>query len=46
MEGDIKGEKTQGAERGHVRVPGGRCDSPMQAGNHLKLCFNEAAQGG
>lgn len=39
-------EDTQGAARGHVRVPAGRCDSLIHAGNHLKLCFNEAARGG
>lgn len=39
-------EDTQGASSGHVRVPAGRCDSLVRAGNHLKLCFNEAAQGG
>lgn len=36
----------RGAASRHVRVPAGRCDSLMQAGNHLKLCFNEAARGG
>lgn len=39
-------DDTQGVVRGHVRVPAGRCDSLMQAGNHLKLCFNEASWGG
>lgn len=39
-------EDTQEAARGHVRVPAGRCDSLVHAGNHLKLCFNEAARGG
>lgn len=39
-------EDTQGVVRGHVRVPAGRCDSLMHAGNHLKLCFNEAARRG
>lgn len=44
------GYKRRGDARGaasrHVRVPAERCDSLMQAGNHLKLCFNEAARGG
>lgn len=44
------GYKRRGDARGaasrHVRVPAGRCDSLMQAGNHLKLGFNEAARGG
>lgn len=39
-------EDTQGAARRHVRVPAGRCDSLVHAGNHLKLSSNEAAGGG
>lgn len=39
-------EDGQRADWEHVKLPGGRCDSPKQQSNHLKQCFNEAAWGG
>lgn len=41
-----KEEDRQGADWEHVKLPGGRCDSPKQQSNHLKQRFNEAAWGG
>lgn len=44
---DIKREEDpQRADWEHVKVPGGRCDSPKHKCNHPKQCFNEAAWGG
>ena len=45
-ESDIKREEVMQRTKGeHVKLLGGRCDSPKQESNHLKQRFNEAAWG-